>query len=118
MPKMTTLDMALEQTRARAGALADHLADQLAVPPPPERGGDRTPASPRWLGQSLARGAAGVAVLHGVRAHAGLGEWERAHAWLTCATREDLSAGEGAGLWFGAPAVAFAIHTTPPPAPV
>jgi lantibiotic biosynthesis protein len=36
------------------------------------------------------------------------------HAWLARATREDLSAGRGAGLWFGAPAVAFAISIAAP----
>ncbi len=112
---MTTLDIVPEQARADAAALADQLADRLAVPPPPEHGGDRSPGSPRWLGQSLARGAAGVAVLHGVRTRAGLGGWERAHAWLACAAREDLSAGTGAGLWFGAPAVAFAAATAAAP---
>ena len=40
---------------------------------------------------------------------------ERVHAWLACATREDLSAGAGAGLWFGAPAVAFALSAAAPP---
>jgi lantibiotic biosynthesis protein len=107
---MTALDRpASKQQAAAAAALAGHLAGRLAVPPPPEPGGDRSPRSPRWLGQSLARGAAGAAVLHGVRARSGLGGWERAGAWLTCAAREDLSAGTGAGLWFGAPAVAFAV---------
>ncbi|MGH3911787.1 MAG: lanthionine synthetase C family protein, partial [Pseudonocardiaceae bacterium] len=55
------------------------------------------------------------AVLHGVRAHAGLGSWERVHAWLACATREDLNAGAGAGLWFGTAAVAFAVSTVAAP---
>jgi lantibiotic biosynthesis protein len=113
---MTTLPGRLERPRAgAAAALADHLAGRLAAPPPPEPGGDRSPGSARWLGQSLARGAAGAAVLHGVRARAGLGEWETARAWLACAAREDLSAGPGAGLWFGAPAVAFATAAAAPP---
>ncbi|MGH3126270.1 MAG: lanthionine synthetase C family protein, partial [Streptosporangiaceae bacterium] len=59
------------------------------------------------------KGAAGVAVLHGMRAH-GEPDGERLHAWLACAAREDLSAGPGAGLWFGAPAVAFAVSTAAP----
>jgi len=50
-----------------------------------------------------------------VRAHAGLGSWERVHAWLACATREDLTAGPGAGLWFGTAAVAFAVSTVAAP---
>lgn len=36
------------------------------------------------------------------------------HAWLARATGEDLSAGPGSGLWFGAPAVAFALATAAP----
>ncbi|WP_239405484.1 lanthionine synthetase C family protein [Frankia sp. Cj3] len=112
---MTALDSDRVAARVRAATLADQLADRLAVPPPVEPCGDRSPSSPRWLDQSLAQGAAGVAVLHGVRAHAGRGGWERAHAWLTRATREGLSAGPGAGLWFGAPAVAFAVDTAAQP---
>lgn len=34
--------------------------------------------------------------------------------WLRETTREDLNATSSAGLWFGAPAVAFAISTAPP----
>lgn len=98
-----------------AQAVAARLTDALAAPPPPELGDDRSPSSPRWRGQSLSKGAAGVAVLHGVRAHAGLGGWDRVRGWLACATREDLSAGAGAGLWFGAPAVAFAVSAAAPP---
>lgn len=36
------------------------------------------------------------------------------HAWLARATRDDLTAGPGAGLWFGAPALAFALHLAAP----
>lgn len=112
---MTQLDSGLRQRLRAAEKVAAELTDALAVPPPPERGDDRSPASPRWRGQSLAKGAAGVAVLHAVRAHAGLGSWERAHAWLASATREDLSAGPGAGLWFGTAAVAFAVSSAARP---
>jgi lantibiotic biosynthesis protein len=118
MPTMTlpTTDGNLLRRQLRtAHAVAARLTDALALPPPPELGDDRSPSSPRWRGQSLSKGAAGVAVLHGARAHAGLGGWDRVHAWLACATREDLSAGAGAGLWFGAPAVAFAVSTAAPP---
>jgi hypothetical protein len=62
----------------------------------------------------LSKGAAGVAVLHGVRARAGLTNPEMVHAWLGAATREPLSAGEGAGLWYGATALGFSIlHAAP-----
>lgn len=97
-----------------AAAVADELSDALAVPPPPEVGDDYGPSSPRWRDQSLSKGAAGVAVLHGVRAREGLGGGDSMHVWLARATREDLSAGRGAGLWFGAPAVAFAFATAAP----
>jgi hypothetical protein len=95
--------------------VAARLTDALAVPPPPEPGDDLSPTSPRWRGQSLSKGAAGVAVLHGARAYAGVGGWKRVQRWLAGATREDLSAGPGAGLWHGAPAVAFAVNTAAPP---
>ncbi len=111
---MTLLAEGLDNRQRRtAQAVATELSDALAVPPPPELGDDRSPSSPRWRGQSLSKGAAGVAVLHGMRAH-GEPDGERLHAWLACAAREDLSAGPGAGLWFGAPAVAFAVSTAAP----
>lgn len=97
-----------------AAAVADELSEALEVPPPPESGNGYGPSSPRWRDQSLSKGAAGVAVLHGIRARDGLGGGDSMHAWLARATREDLSAGRGAGLWFGAPAVAFAIATAAP----
>ena len=97
-----------------AAAMASELSDALAVPPPPEPGDDYSPSSSRWRDQSLSKGAAGVAVLHGARAQDGLGGGDRVHAWLARATRENLSAGRGAGLWFGAPAVAFAVAAAAP----
>ncbi|MDQ2881891.1 MAG: lanthionine synthetase C family protein [Actinomycetota bacterium] len=111
---MTLLAEGLDHRQRRtAQAVAADLSEALAMPPPAELGDDRGPSSPRWRGQSLSKGAAGVAVLHGMR---GQGEpgGERVHAWLACAAREDLSAGPGAGLWFGAPAVAFAMSTAAP----
>jgi hypothetical protein len=98
----------------RAAAAAAALSEALAVPPPISDGDD-SPGSPRWRDQSLSKGAAGVAVLHGTRARDGAsGAAPPVHAWLARATREDLSAGHGAGLWFGAPAVAFAVTTAAP----
>jgi hypothetical protein len=94
-----------------AEAVASDLSTALAVPPRLDGcDGD----SPCWRHQSLSKGAAGVAVLHAVRAQAGHGSDERVHAWLTRAVVEDLSVGPGAGLWFGAPAVAFALATSAP----
>ncbi|MFF0067028.1 lanthionine synthetase C family protein [Streptomyces sp. NPDC005279] len=100
--------------REAAAAVAEELSAALALPPPVDYGDDYSPDSPRWRDQSLSKGAAGVAVLHGLRAQSGLGGEEAMRAWLTRATRDDLSAGPGAGLWFGAPAVAFALHAAAP----
>ncbi|MGH3977874.1 MAG: lanthionine synthetase C family protein [Pseudonocardiaceae bacterium] len=99
---------------AAAQATAARLSESLAVPPPAEFGEDRGPRSPRWHDQSLSKGAAGVAVLHGVRAQHEPGGQDRVHAWLARATGEDLSAATGSGLWFGAPAVAFALTVVAP----
>lgn len=58
----------------------------------------------------MGTGAVGVAMLHIERAAAGLGGWEVAHAWLSTACDGDISAGPRATLFFGAPALAFAVH--------
>jgi hypothetical protein len=86
-------------------AAADSLARRLAVPPPADEG---------WRRQSLAKGAAGVAILHGARAYSGLGSLDPAHAWLRQAADGGVTDGPRAGLWFGAPAVAFAIAASAP----
>jgi hypothetical protein len=98
----------------RAHALNLDLSHALAVPPLLDSGADDSPSSPRWHHQSLSKGAAGVAILHAVRAQTGHGGEERVHAWLSRAVSEDLSVGPGAGLWFGAPAVAFAVMACDP----
>ncbi|MFD7639543.1 lanthionine synthetase C family protein [Kitasatospora sp. NPDC059795] len=100
--------------RRRAASVADSITDALSAPWPVDFGDDFRPDSPRWRDQSLSKGAAGVAVLHGVRAQHGDGDMTAVHAWLTRATGDGLSAGDGAGLWFGAPAVAFALHSAAP----
>lgn len=108
-------DVLDHRQRRDAQTVATRLIDALAVPAVPRREDDSGPTSARWRGQSLSKGAAGVAVLHGARAHTGTGSWERVHQWLACATREDLSAGPSAGLWHGAPAIAFALSAAAPP---
>ncbi|MFF3277223.1 lanthionine synthetase C family protein [Streptomyces chrestomyceticus] len=100
--------------RAAAAALADELAAVLMEPPLVEFGDDYSPSSLRWRDQSLSKGAAGVAILHGLRVQDGLADVKPVHAWLARATRDDLTAGPGAGLWFGAPALAFALHIAAP----
>lgn len=59
--------------------------------------------------QSLAGGAAGIAVLHIERAATGLGDWASAAAWLRAATERPLTRYPRAHLLYGAPAVAFAL---------
>ncbi|HEX5116295.1 MAG TPA: lanthionine synthetase C family protein [Pseudonocardiaceae bacterium] len=64
--------------------------------------------------QSLAQGAAGVALLHIERVHAGMGSWSTAHTWVQAATSSQVSAADQAGLFVGAPAIAFILHTAGP----
>jgi hypothetical protein len=66
---------------------------------------DASPHRPRP--QSLANGAAGVALLHIEHALAQPDQWDTAHAWLSAATSVDLHVGPGASLFFGVPALAF-----------
>ncbi|TQN27810.1 lanthionine synthetase-like protein [Haloactinospora alba] len=62
-------------------------------------------------GQSLASGACGIALLHIERARTQHGDWNTAHAWLAAASQDTLTADTDACLYFGAPALAFALHT-------
>jgi class I lanthipeptide synthase len=89
-----------EQPDARAAATA--IADRLACPPPAPGQAEHP--------QSLGNGAAGVALLHIERAATSLGGWQVAHTWLAAAADGDISAGPDATLFFGAPALAFALH--------
>ncbi|TDC02238.1 lanthionine synthetase [Micromonospora fluostatini] len=78
------------------------VAGRLAVPPtPPDRPGQA---------QSLADGAAGVALLHIERALTGTGTWNTAHDWLRAAAHGGVLADVGSSLFRGAPALAFALH--------
>ncbi|MFI0791592.1 lanthionine synthetase C family protein [Micromonospora rubida] len=107
-PLMTPLIRAAE-------AMAACITDTLTEPPPPDfAADDYGPRSTRWYAQSLSRGAAGVALLHGVRAQTGHGGWEPVHTWLRRATADTLNSGSGAGLWFGAPAVTHALTMAMP----
>lgn len=63
------------------------------------------------MGQSLARGAAGAALLHVERAWIGSGSWDTAQAHIRRVTAEPVDAAEHAGLYYGAPAIAFLLHT-------
>jgi hypothetical protein len=81
--------------------LLDVFADRLATP---------VDAEPPWQGQSLAKGAAGVALLYIERALAGAGTWGTAHTWVKAATRCEISAADNAGLYAGVPAICFVLH--------
>ncbi|RAO00773.1 hypothetical protein LAH08_03026 [Micromonospora noduli] len=108
---MTAMPLASPLLRA-AETMASCITDTLTQPPPPDfTADDYGPRSARWHAQSLSRGAAGVAILHGVRAQTGHGGWEPAYEWLRHATADTLNNGSGAGLWFGAPAVTHALTT-------
>lgn len=87
-------------------AAADTIADRLASP------ADLRDLELRqgWWPQSLAHGAAGVALLHIERARAGVASWQRAHDWLTCATHGSVDSGDDSHLYYGAPSIAFALH--------
>lgn len=84
-------------------AAAEALARHLAVPQPLSVG-------LRWRAQSLTKGAAGIALLHVERAHAGVGDWWTAHAWVRAAADAQVSAADDAGLHFGVPALSFLLH--------
>ncbi|GAA2242095.1 lanthionine synthetase C family protein [Streptomyces amakusaensis] len=90
----------------KALAAADVLAADLSAPRPaaPKSGGRAWP-------QSLAGGAAGIALFHVVRARTGQGNWDTARAWISRAASDDLTAAPNAGLYLGAPALAFVLHT-------
>jgi hypothetical protein len=88
------------------GHIAETLADQLALPHDVRR----LELRQGWHPQSLAYGAAGIALLHIERARAGAGSWQRVHDWLTVAATERVVSGEGSHLHYGAPAVAYALH--------
>jgi hypothetical protein len=60
--------------------------------------------------QSLARGAVGTALLHVERAWSGTDGWETAQAHLRRVVTGPVDAAEHAGLYYGAPAVAFLLH--------
>jgi hypothetical protein len=87
---------------SRARTAAHALTEQVRHPGTPT---DDTPAV-----SSLARGAAGIALLHIDNALTGAGTWETAHAWVRAATRAPVSAADDACLLTGAPALAFVLN--------
>lgn len=91
---------------ADAAHLTREFTEHLAEPTPPS-------SDEPWLAQSLAQGAAGIALLHVERAHARLSPWSLAHRWITQAASGDVSAADTTGLFLGAPAIALLLNTTP-----
>ncbi|RSS94237.1 lantibiotic modifying enzyme [Streptomyces sp. WAC05292] len=87
-----------------ADALARSLSDPASVWP-----GGRPDGWRAWP-QSLAGGAAGIALLHIERARSGHGDWDTAHLWLTESVRGEISGAFNANLYFGTPALAFLVH--------
>jgi lantibiotic biosynthesis protein len=63
------------------------------------------------VGQSLARGPVGAALLHVERAWIGSGSWGTAQAHIRHVMAGPVDAAEHAGLYYGAPALAFLLHT-------
>ncbi|MFD4254534.1 lanthionine synthetase C family protein [Amycolatopsis thermoflava] len=72
-------------------------------------------SAPGWR-QSLGNGAAGQALLHIARAHAGTGNWATAHRWVKTMTADPVAADPEACLYRGAPAVAFVLRAAGLPA--
>jgi hypothetical protein len=91
-----------ETVRAAADVIADRLASPVNVRSLELVSG--------WWPQSLAYGAAGVALLHIERARTGLASWERAHDWLACAAGGPVITGHDSHLFYGAPALAFVLN--------
>ncbi|WP_103343785.1 lanthionine synthetase C family protein [Amycolatopsis sp. CA-126428] len=61
-------------------------------------------------GQSLARGAVAGALLHVERAWTGAGSWATAQDHIRRVAAGPIDAADHAGLYYGAPAVAFLLH--------
>ncbi|MET8690540.1 lanthionine synthetase C family protein [Streptomyces sp. NPDC004732] len=89
-----------------ARAVAEEFATVLTHPEPP-------PRDEPWVGQSLASGAAGIALFHIERGSSGLSTWHPAHRWIGQAAAGKITATNSTGLYLGAPALAFVLHTAP-----
>lgn len=61
--------------------------------------------------QSLAKGAAGTTLLHIERAWAGSGTWQTARTHIRHLLNGPIDTAQHAGLYYGAPALAFVLHT-------
>ncbi|SDN10379.1 Lanthionine synthetase C-like protein [Lentzea albidocapillata subsp. violacea] len=93
---------ATTSSTATLAEASERYAEQIALPGPP-------PENEPWVAQSLTRGAAGIALLHIERAHAGTGTWQQAHHWIVNAVAGQISATNTTGLYLGAPAVTLML---------
>ncbi|WP_034088888.1 lanthionine synthetase C family protein [Streptacidiphilus albus] len=67
--------------------------------------------------QSLGTGAPGIALVDIEAARTGAGTWGAVHRWAAAMTRDPVVADPAAcGLFYGAPAVAFTLHSATQPA--
>ncbi|AXG79821.1 lanthionine synthetase C family protein [Streptomyces paludis] len=89
-------------TVTHASCLIDEFAEHLARP------ADKQPSD-----QSLADGAAGIALLHVERARTLPVPWHTAHRWIRQAASGGVSGADHTGLYFGAPALAFLLYSAP-----
>lgn len=78
---------------------------------------DPLPDTEPWHGESLASGAAGTALIHIENARTEpdpqrqAQRWDTAHRWVQAAGAAGVSTSDTCGLFLGAPAVAFTVHT-------
>lgn len=96
-------------TSTGIASTVDQIAATLDSPGHVLPDGHQSAIGRRWP-QSLAGGAAGIALLHVERARTGHGDWATARDWLTEAASGNITAAHNAGLFFGAPALAFVFH--------
>jgi lantibiotic biosynthesis protein len=99
-----TASPVIPEALATASEIATTLASPGTVLPAGHQGDGR-----RWP-QSLAGGAAGIALLHIERARTGHGDWATARAWLAEAASGNITAATNASLFFGAPTLAHVFH--------
>ncbi|GAA0284423.1 lanthionine synthetase C family protein [Actinomadura nitritigenes] len=83
--------------------LADRLVQRHAASP-------LASSHEPWKAQSLAKGSAGIALMHIERAYSGAEIWHQAHVSIKQAASADISAADSTGLFLGAPAIAFVLN--------
>lgn len=98
-----------ETTVHRASTTARNLLAALADPEQVQFNPDSPPV--RVRPQSLAGGAAGIALAHVQAARVGHSPWATARTWLTRAANEPITDHDNATLWLGAPAVGLLLAT-------